>query len=367
MRKAQLKVWKLLSVWMVLVLMVSLGVGLVPARPVAAQNYPLVVSVNGGNNNTDSTSHTVNLPGSIVAGNLLLVFFSVDGNPTITFPAGWTQLFNTARTEGGTTYVRFGCWYRIATGTEGATITVNTSGPSGSQRSAHTSYQISNYTGVPVSATATNNNQYPDPPILTPAWEAADTLWFATCGYDQGQRTVTGWPANYTMNQRNERSNDANGVGVGTAGRQYNAASENPGTFTISASQRWVAATVAIRPVAPPTVATTAASPVGVTTATLNGNITATGGVTPNYRGFVWGTTSIPTNPGNVAPPPATATTGLKAAPSAQVHSTIRFQASSATLLTISGPALIIASDGHMETSSVSLPAPVMPSIPSWL
>jgi hypothetical protein len=54
-----------------------------------------------------------------------------------------------------------------------------------------------------------------------------------------------------------------------------------------------------------PTVTTQAVSGNGYTApnyiATLNGTITATGGLTPNYRGFVW-STSTHGDPGNVAP-----------------------------------------------------------------
>lgn len=57
--------------------------------------FPQVAAVNGGNNNVDSTDHTVNLPASIGAGDLLLVFFASDsdGDPIITFPESWTELF----------------------------------------------------------------------------------------------------------------------------------------------------------------------------------------------------------------------------------------------------------------------------------
>lgn len=51
----------------------------------------------------------------------------------------------------------------------------------------------------------------------------------------------------------------------------------------------------------PPTVTTQAVSSIGTTSATGNGNITATGTSTPDERGFVWSTSSHG-DPGNVAP-----------------------------------------------------------------
>lgn len=52
--------------------------------------FPQVPANNGGFSNTDITNHVVNLPANISAGDCLLVFFASDGNPTITFPGGWT-------------------------------------------------------------------------------------------------------------------------------------------------------------------------------------------------------------------------------------------------------------------------------------
>jgi len=54
-------------------------------------------------------------------------------------------------------------------------------------------------------------------------------------------------------------------------------------------------------PVVEPTVTTSAATLVEETTATLNGDITDTGGENCDYRGFVWGDESH-SNPGNTAP-----------------------------------------------------------------
>lgn len=53
-------------------------------------------------------------------------------------------------------------------------------------------------------------------------------------------------------------------------------------------------------PTVPPTVTTSAASNIAATAATLNGNITATGGANATVRGFAFGTSSALTGP-NVA------------------------------------------------------------------
>ncbi|KKL61161.1 hypothetical protein LCGC14_2198090, partial [marine sediment metagenome] len=169
----------------------------------------------------------------LVFNNLLTEEFSSDrasGN-TVTFPAGWTML--TDDTPGG--IMNFTAYYRIADGSEGSTITVVTSN---AEMTAHTSYRITDYLGIPeIGATVTSISAIPDPPNLTPSWGAKDTLWLAITGYDIGQTAISAYPASYT-DGRNDRSDSVNGVGVGIARRELNAASENPGTFTLSTSRR---------------------------------------------------------------------------------------------------------------------------------
>ena len=82
---------------------------------------PLVASSSHGNATTGS-SYTVNLPSGIVSGNLLVAFISIeadDGDPT--FPTLWGKLHSV---DSGSTLVRGSCYYKIADGTEGASITV---------------------------------------------------------------------------------------------------------------------------------------------------------------------------------------------------------------------------------------------------
>lgn len=202
--------------------------------------FPQVAAVNGGNDTFNQQNHTVPLPAGINAGDLLLVFFVTDYDAVIGFPGGWTQLF---QTNAGNT-VNFGAWYRVADGGEGASIVVTTSND---QMTASTSYRITDYSGTPECGTAVlGSNNTPDPPSLTPTWGARDTLWFAACGYDYN-RTITAYPTNYT-NGRNDYANVGDGCGVGTARRELNAISEDPGTFTLSAADEAVSNTVAVQP-----------------------------------------------------------------------------------------------------------------------
>ncbi len=201
--------------------------------------FPTVAATDGGNNAVNNTNHTVNMPdtGGIDAGDLLLVFFVNDTTAAATFPGGWTELFAASSTD-----LRSTCAYRIADGGEGATITVTTAN---AQMSAHTSYRITGYSGVPEAGTsATGGSTSPDPASLTPSWGGRNTLWFAVSA-NAGDNSVSAYPANYT-NGRNDRAADAEGCGVGTARRERKAVSEDPGVFTTSGSDYWAATTVAV-------------------------------------------------------------------------------------------------------------------------
>lgn len=203
--------------------------------------FPVVEDVDGGNT-AATTNHTVNLP-AIVTGQMLIVLFSIDTNTVVTFPGGWDNLFDDVNGANN----RFGAWYRIADGTEGATITVTSVG---NEESAHTSFSISHYQGVPECGTsATGASVNPDPPNLTPSWGAQETLWIACAGIDRaGAETITAYPANYTDGREDQYTAAGTTTSVGTARRELNAASENPGTFTLDNISNWIANTIAIAP-----------------------------------------------------------------------------------------------------------------------
>jgi len=207
--------------------------------------FPVVEAVNGGGVDEKVSSHTISLPASIAADDLLLVFIASYYSYNFTFPEGWTQLFE--NTEG--TYTSFGAWYRIADGEEGASITVTTPLDT---TVAHTSFRISNYYGIPECGTPSYGaDDNPDPPNLAPSWAGQEQLWIAACGYcDDGG--VTTYPTNYSDGRCDVSDVNIYEAGIATARRELDAASENPGTFDlIDASTYWIANTVAIQGLQP--------------------------------------------------------------------------------------------------------------------
>ncbi len=215
----------------------------------SAMAFPQVATVNGGNEPTDVTNHTVNLPSGIVSGDLLLVFFTTDGTGVVvTFPGGWTLIVNLTPNSGlvGRAY------FRRADGTEGATITVTTDL---ANQSAHTSYRITgHHTSTDPEGAVTNSTVAglnPDPPNLNPAnWDVEDTLWFVygiANGASATTPRFTADPSSY-INARDDISTGPNGVVTRSLRRELASASDDPSAFTLDTSVTWSAATIAIRP-----------------------------------------------------------------------------------------------------------------------
>lgn len=215
-------------------------------------NFPVVVSTNVSHQNTVGTSHTVNLPASLVAGNLIIIVF---GNFTSTITvsiSGYTQLATQTCTNGGTSNGRLTILYKTATGSEGSTVTATTAGAPGNTVSSHNSYQISGWIGTPEAATTNGNDSNPNPPSLTPTWGRTKTLWLATSNSDRSgaTHTISTYPSGYSGGIQ-----DSGVVAVantstttGSAWIQTDAASVDPGTFALSASVPWAVATIGIQP-----------------------------------------------------------------------------------------------------------------------
>lgn len=221
--------------------------------------FPTVGTSNSGNSGANATAHTVTLPTSIASGDLLIVAFCHDDagatvTASVTTPAsGWTTLVNNLVANALGTVGRLSVFARIADGTEGTTITVTTTGSEGS---AYTTYRIpaSSWYGnltdgvnvATVSGPAANAN--PNPPNLDPAsWGTEDTMWMVIYSWD-GNVSHTTYPTNYASNQLTNRWANTGGQGIASATRENAAASEDPGTATISASEQWAAVTLAVRP-----------------------------------------------------------------------------------------------------------------------
>jgi hypothetical protein len=207
--------------------------------------YPVVASTtSSAKTSATGTSHTVNLPSGIEAGDLLLVFWvDADVNSTVTIPAGWTELYNMV----GTAQQRRVAIYRVANGAEGTSLTVTTSA---AERSAHTAYRIAagSYQGEPVAGTTVSSTSAsPNPPSLTSGFGAEPTLWFAAA-HSEGTSAAATLPTSYTSAVAGYTGTMGSAHARMTTGtRKLTAATEDPGTFALGASVVWGANTVAVQ------------------------------------------------------------------------------------------------------------------------
>lgn len=207
--------------------------------------FPTVQSVTGTAFSSAATSFAVAMPATVNSGDLLVMLFGAGAGGS-TPPTGWTLI------DAWNANVIFA---RAADGTEGGTTATVTIGAS--SKAAALVYRI---TGWINSGTITNDvkkadgasdGANPDPPSLTPGW-TDDTLWLAMA-WSNASTTLTSVPTNYTSGQVQA----SGGTGGATtkytvfgAQRQLNAATEDPGTFTIGSSNTSIGMTVAIRPAA---------------------------------------------------------------------------------------------------------------------
>lgn len=215
---------------------------------IGGDGYPVVAATtSSAKTAATGTTHTVSLPSGIQAGDLLLVFWvDADVASTVATPSGWTELFNMV----GTADQRRYAMYRVADGSEGATVTVTTSN---AERSAHTAYRIAagSYQGEPVAGTVNSNTSTsPDPNSLTSGFGSVPTLWIAS-SHSAGTSAATTPPTNYSVDAFGYSGNTGTGhARMTTASRKLTAASENPGTFALGASVVWGANTVALQGIA---------------------------------------------------------------------------------------------------------------------
>jgi len=214
--------------------------------------FPTIAATVTSQEPDNTLNHTVSLPAGIQSGDLLIVLFSVDAGPTITFPNEGTDWIVLKDLNSGANRIKV-C-YRDADGGEGASITVTTNTI---QQSAHCAYRITGHStsqAPECSTGVTGATANPDPDSLTPTGGAKDYLWIALYGSDR-DRTTDGYPTNYNLSQITIVSTGVGGATAAMCARNLNASVEDPDTFTISASDQWCAATVAVHPAngAPPT------------------------------------------------------------------------------------------------------------------
>lgn len=213
--------------------------------------FPAVVTTNESSTNTAGTSHVVNLPGSLVVGNLIVILLDKGSTAaTVNAVADWSEVVD--ENSGNGLYVL--C--HEVNGSEGSTLTLTTSA---STRSAEISYQISGaaapFVQLPeLSTVATGTSVNPNATTCTPTGGAKDYLWltfFGSAGEEADDDTwVTGTPTSFTNLLQKSCGTAGTNLGglIGSAQQQLNAASLDAAQFTMAVSAAWRAYTLAIHP-----------------------------------------------------------------------------------------------------------------------
>ena len=221
--------------------------------------FPVVRSSKLTQQTSNSTSWTLTFPfeagdikdgGSdyVVAGDLILVTVGQDGTGGSGSIPDFTQIYSQASAAcRGVTLAK------VATGSE----TNLTYSPGASEQGVARVVVIKNWygtigSGIEAGGTATGTDSSPDPGSFNPVtWDVEDTYWRACAAHDDGNDVINAFPSNFTDNPNADSSVGGNGAGLGSAGLASGIASVDPGTFTISAAEQWVAWVIAIRPAAP--------------------------------------------------------------------------------------------------------------------
>jgi hypothetical protein len=204
--------------------------------------FPVVESVSQGAPASAATSHPTTFPTGATAGNLLILLF-IRGNAAVTtWPAGWTVLASNP-----TTTSRFEIGFRrYQAGDAVPTLTTSVS--------TFVAWQMLRISGIEpnvapeISAAIVAGSSTPTSALLDPAgWDVADTLWISVVGYGTVASTVTGYPAGYTSG--GFLTSPSASPTLAHATRAAAVASEDPGSFTLSASRSCQTYTIAVPPV----------------------------------------------------------------------------------------------------------------------
>ncbi len=224
----------------------------------SVDDMPYVVAEGTFADAADGTSHAVPLPapvGGIQADDLLIAFAGVDGNPSFTWPAGWTEILDQA--GNGSAVRGSAAWKRAAGGEQGSIAVTTSASEGGGFRILCIRGAYVNTTGSSLPAdgdapaalggtTGSAANTDPGNHTGYAGWIAAENfLWIAALVND-GNVAVTAAPSGYT-NFGNTRWANAAGAGVATAVKRSLAFAENPGAWTHTAEDtlNWM---VQVRP-----------------------------------------------------------------------------------------------------------------------
>lgn len=233
------------------------GSGLYATDPLAnilqgqrAHDFPYLEAVIGTDTRDQNVNNKIVIPNDdLRVGDLLIAAQrQTAGSGSFTWPAGWTELADSTA-DASVDAVTIA--YRVVSfdGNESDTVTPTYS--TTLDRCVSVVWQFRNAGTPEIGSIVAQTTSAPNPPNLTPAGGAKNYLWFAFASHE-GAHTITAFPTNYDLYQGSIVGTSPAGgnacASIAWAFRELNAASEDPGTFTYSASEDNMSTTLAIPP-----------------------------------------------------------------------------------------------------------------------
>jgi hypothetical protein len=191
---------------------------------------------------------TARMPTNIDAGDLLVAAVSTDGAATATAGGGegWTQI--SAASNGSE--VRLTVLAKIAAGSDALSLTLGSAVDSVTHVMRIINHDVSNVaTDIPIGTAATGTSSTPNPPSVTPAANETN-LFLALAAADDDDEQNVFVPTSYTGEANvGSAALSATTAHILAAYRYVTTGSaQDPGTFTLAASEEWVAQTLCIPP-----------------------------------------------------------------------------------------------------------------------
>jgi hypothetical protein len=208
-----------------------------------AADFPQVRSSAIWYDSTAGTSHAVQMPATVVPGDLLMQIVTIQEVPTYTVPSGWTVLGYIQQSSAIKTLLLL----KVADGSEGGGTVTFTTGSAA--KLAVVTVAVSDWSGtladVYSAAAGVATVSSVNPPSLSPAPGSDNYLWLAVC-HTYRSYTFTADPTGFgDVLEAKPGSTTAGATRV--LRREEAAATLDPSVFTISGTTWLVGRTVAIR------------------------------------------------------------------------------------------------------------------------
>jgi hypothetical protein len=197
---------------------------------------------------TGASPQLINMPATIEANDLLAMFLSGFGNGTISKPTDWTEKWNVNPNP------RSACFVLQPTEAQAAALAGGTVsiGLGGTPEVTAQVYRIDwktwarDLSKVLAGTPANGSSNQPDPPLVEGGVDLIN-LFIAAASYVDDDETVSAYPTNYGNGTLTLCGAAANhNATTATALRNFRAASDDPGAFTLSGSEGWIAGTLLV-------------------------------------------------------------------------------------------------------------------------